>query len=1216
MNNQNPTSNVNVNAPGSAAAAAPGGNGAHGPSAESSTQHAAAPLASVWLPQQMREIVRCLNALTDNYRRKVAAVTQRRDDAHAQAKQVLEKDEKRLDKVKSEVEARFKGHEAEANNLQAEVDKEHGRVLYHFEKQGETPPPLLSPSPGSAADGEKALADARNQLRSAKTIIEQIQAMKKPEKPGSIIKGFAIAGGIIGIIAGVNAYRGNGFSTFVSFIFLGLILGGGTIVGLRYFVSTKLATLFESWSYEKQHIETLLNSYRHYLAAARQHELEAAGVSLKQAQKRHGQALAAADTMYDAEMKEYRKNLRPQVDAARSRCASFQQETAFAGMNWNEPQWKDWQPADFPSFSACLGTLVTSKVELLQPFFSGMSLEFNVPAMLPFVDERGGHCLLLKATGKAKEEANKAIEAVLLRLLANIPPGKVLFTLLDPVGLGQNVASFMPLAEDAEKLITSRAWTEPQHIEEQLSKLTEHMEEIIQKRLQNKYETIEKYNEEARETAEPYRILVVHDFPVNFSENTARRLVSIARNGPRCGVYTLVVMDTDPSKKLPYGFNLADLEQSANVVYHDGRRFAWADKEFEQHTVALDQPPAPPLFNHIIKQVGSRAKDAMKVEVPFNRLLEIAGLSNGSLWQGTTQAEIKVPLGPQSAKKLQYLTFGKGMEHHAVVIGMPGSGKSNLMHIIITTMAMLYSPEEVQLYLVDFKEGVGFKRYAEVLLPHAKVIAIDSEREFGLSVLEGLDKEMRDRGEMFRRLGVEDISEYRQKYPQEKLPRILLLVDEFQEFFSHEDNLSRQANLLLDRLIRQSRYAGIHIMLGSQSLANRSALPSGTLGQVGIRIALKCGEADARQIMADDNPQARLLSRPGEAIYNAASGLIEGNNFFQVALFSDDDRQARLEQVKRFAAKEEATRERHFDRPIIFEGSEPSRLEDCKPLKELLAGGEWPAPRKAVEAWLGEPIAIRDPTSARLRRQGGSHLLVVSREEEEGVGLLCSAVLSLAAQEHPDRAKFFIADLATADSAWADLSGKLAELLPHEIKVLGRRELPGLLKDLVAQVNRRIAGEEGGPNVYLVIQGLHRARDLREEEVRSVSIFDRDESQSEASAPELFATLLREGPETGVHVLAWCDSYSNVRRTIDRRVNEFGLRVVGAMSNDDSMSLIDDPAAAKLDKQHRVIFSDEDKPGYLEKFRPYAIPGEEWLEAVGRTLCARLNTLHTGATGD
>ena len=55
--------------------------------------------------------------------------------------------------------------------------------------------------------------------------------------------------------------------------------------------------------------------------------------------------------------------------------------------------------------------------------------------------------------------------------------------------------------------------------------------------------------------------------------------------------------------------------------------------------------------------------------------------------------------------------------------------------MLITNLALRYSPDEVELYLVDFKKGVEFKAYARAGLPHARVVAIESEREFGLSVL-------------------------------------------------------------------------------------------------------------------------------------------------------------------------------------------------------------------------------------------------------------------------------------------------------------------------------------------------------------------------------------------------------------------------------------------------------------------------------------------------
>ena len=83
------------------------------------------------------------------------------------------------------------------------------------------------------------------------------------------------------------------------------------------------------------------------------------------------------------------------------------------------------------------------------------------------------------------------------------------------------------------------------------------------------------------------------------------------------------------------------------------------------------------------------------------------------------------------------------------------------MHTIVTNMAMWYSPDEVEFYLVDFKKGVEFKTYASCQLPHARAIAVESDREFGLSVLQRVDDELKRRGDLFRQLGVQDVAGYR-----------------------------------------------------------------------------------------------------------------------------------------------------------------------------------------------------------------------------------------------------------------------------------------------------------------------------------------------------------------------------------------------------------------------------------------------------------------------
>src|ERR671936_466704 len=236
-----------------------------------------------------------------------------------------------------------------------------------------------------------------------------------------------------------------------------------------------------------------------------------------------------------------------------------------------------------------------------------------------------------------------------------------------------------------------------------------------------------------------------------------------------------------------------------------------------------------------------------------------------------------------------------------LISGKTGSGKSTLLHALVSNLALNYSPDEVELYLVDFKKGVEFKTYASHELPHARVVAIESEREFGLSVLQRLDAELRQRGERFRAAGPEDLAACRQAPGGAPLPRILLVVDEFQEFFVEDDKIAQEASLLMDRLVRQGRAFGMHVVLGSQTLGGAFSLARSTLGQMAVRIALQCSESDAHLILSEDNSAARLLTRPGEAIYNDANGMVEGNNLFQVVWLNDDRREDYLRDILQLA---------------------------------------------------------------------------------------------------------------------------------------------------------------------------------------------------------------------------------------------------------------------------------------------------------------------------
>jgi ABC-type multidrug transport system fused ATPase/permease subunit len=837
---------------------------------------------------------------------------------------------------------------------------------------------------------------------------------------------------------------------------------------------------------------------------------------------------------------------------------------------------------------------------------------FTLPAILPF-PQRGS--LMLKGAGDALALANATLQAVMLRLLTSIPPGKVRFTICDAIGLGENFSAFMHLADYEEALVTSRIWTEQAQIEQRLADLTEHMENVIQKYLRNEFKTLEDYNHQAGEVAEPYRFLVVANFPAGFNEGSLRRLRSIASAGPRCGVFLL--MSVDARQALPVNFNLAEIEETATVLKFQDGRFRWHHPDFEKLTLELDRPASAERFTEIVRQAGQAAKDSKRVEVPF----ETVAPKGDAWWTESAAAGVNVPLGRAGATKLQQLRLGKGTSQHVLVAGKTGSGKSTLLHALVTNAALRFSPDEVEFYLIDFKKGVEFKVYATHRLPHARVIAIESEREFGLSVLERLDIELKRRGELFRDAGVQDLPGYRKARPDDPLPRSLLVVDEFQELFVEDDKLAQDAALLLDRLVRQGRAFGIHVLLGSQTLGGAYSLARTTLGQMAVRIALQCSEADAHLILSEENTAARLLSRPGEAIYNDANGLVEGNHPFQVVWLGDDLREQYLRDLKQLAERREVVR----PAPIVFEGNAAADLAGNTQIRHWLEADAWPAAPKVNLALLGAAVAIKEPTHLALRRQSGANLLVVGQQPASARGVLSSMLVSLALQHAPAgngvptsnavpssnsmspgtaAARFVILDGTPADSADAGAWSQLADALPHAVSVVAGRGLG----DAIAEVDQLVAEREkdrtdDAPPIFLFVYDLGRLRDLR----KADDDFGFSSFSSEAktvSPSKQFTHILREGPALGVHTFIWSDTYNNVTRSLDRNaLKDFEMRVLFAMTGVDSSNLIDTPAASKLGPHRALLYTEEQ--GRLEKFRPYAAPSAELSAEITRRLAQR-----------
>ncbi len=857
------------------------------------------------------------------------------------------------------------------------------------------------------------------------------------------------------------------------------------------------------------------------------------------------------------------------------------------------PEWGD-SPAENWHEPACYPGLVpvgTGRVNLMTlaglyeqepPFPFPGEAEVDFPVALSFP---GTGSMFVKSGSKEREQAMKFLENMVLRIFTSFPPSKSKITFIDPVGLGQSFSAFMRLADFDETLVNSKIWTDSSHIEQRLTDLTEHMEKVIQKYLRNQYETVEEYNREAGMMAEPYRFLVIADFPTGFSDLALERLAAIISSGPRCGVYTIIQQDA--KQKLSEKVDMGDIRRAGPVFTSKDGGFSIDSKGMYAVEFTEDTPPDTPGITGLLESVGEKAEEAGKVELPFTA----ATPGKGKLWSLNTDEDIRIPIGQAGVDRLQYLSLGKGTRQHALIGGRTGSGKSTLFHVLITNAALWYGPDEVEFYLIDFKKGVEFKRLASYKLPHARAIGIESDREFGVSVLRRIDEELTRRGELFRKAGVQNLAGYRKTDSPETFPRTLLIIDEFQELFTEDDSAARDAALYLDRFVRQGRAFGIHVILGSQTLSGIYSLAKSTLGQMGVRIALQCNESDSHLILGEDNTAARLLARPGEAIYNDMSGLLEGNHPFQVVWLPEEVQEDHLKMIAQKAETDEYVPPTP---PVIFEGNAPADLENNRELFTLMEE-PFKEEHKKERAWVGEASAIKGPTEIEFFKNAGSNLLIVGQHREAAFAVFSSTVISLAARHEPG--KLDIAVLTPGGTeGLKDQFEKLAEAVPHSFEIVH----PGGFDELFSRVETRWAegtDQEQLNPMYIFVFGIHRLRTLRQDDDY---LFATD-SDAGPEPGERFADILGEGPETGLHSIIWCDGLTNLNRTFARKtMREFDMKILFQMSASDSSELIDNTVANTLGLHGALLAVESD--GTLEKFRPYSMPGPGMIEDINSML--------------
>jgi FtsK/SpoIIIE family len=790
-----------------------------------------------------------------------------------------------------------------------------------------------------------------------------------------------------------------------------------------------------------------------------------------------------------------------------------------------------------------IGTAVAHSAPLPQEF----------PVAVPLLDR--AH-LAISSTPPSRGQAENLVESLVLRVLSYFQPGLVHVHVWDVGQLTGALPGLYPLTRAG--LLTVH---DPARPAELLDELAEHIRKVHTSVLVDGHVSLRSLEENAGGRTEPWRIAIFFGNGGALPEDELHKLQRIARNGLACGVQ-LVMVDCPISVNSPIETVLLEDDLTGTTTMSGSNA-----------TFRVD----PPLPRELVPRACAIIASAL--EERRSRVCTFEELLPSSLWTHKSSSGVQTPIGHRDGVPIPVMVGDTSP--HVLIGGPSGSGKTNFLYAMLGGLAARYSPDELELYLLDFKEGVSFAQFAPgrkdpTWLPNARLVGVNvnQDREFGVALLRFLAEEMRRRADAAKRHEVTKLEELRAEDPDGRWPRIVAVVDEFQYLFADKDAVTREAVALLEDVARRGRSQGIHLVLSSQDVSSIEAFwgKPAIFEQFTVRIALP----KARRVLVDGNTEAIELPR-WHAIVNHESGVKQGNEIARVpdatARGTMDQVQARLFELKSPDLPE----------PRLFDGSRVPVLEELPGFHGLR-----PGENRAPTVLLGKVIDVEDHAArVTLARAPGRNLAVFGSVLVESTSVLRAAALSLARQHLPAEATFTVAPLIDDARPFTDELAHRLRSDGHEVEIVDLDGIRDHLATVAAGLAARLTGtvsEQPKPH-YLLLYGMDAANALLETK----------DPKTMQSGVDGLRQIIKHGPENRTHLIGWWRSPQRLKSVLmmGASADDIGSWVAFDVQGQDLSSFAPGQMITWSPRPRRGLFFDRFEHSRPQVIIPFEGPGDE-----------------------
>jgi S-DNA-T family DNA segregation ATPase FtsK/SpoIIIE len=858
-------------------------------------------------------------------------------------------------------------------------------------------------------------------------------------------------------------------------------------------------------------------------------------------------------------------------------------DAPFLRSDWPEDLWERWTPQIMAPPPVVIGG------ELTDP----RGGDFHMPFPVPFIGQ--AHTVIVPSSRSDANAAQELLHALILRTAVMLPH-QARFRFIDGATQGRAFPMVKKMPEPMAPTITT-------DIGIHLDEVCRSIDFIIRNYIDKQTPSFEKLKRDVR-LNERFELIFIAGYPEGFDRRAIETLRQISRNGPVAGKYLFIHWNRDLPG--PYDVNLDDYVNP--YILPPGK------SSYRNYALKASQSPSSTLETTILEKLADSKPPVRHLD--WNKMVRPR---DEEIWIGSSQRLIETPVGAVGTSQPLKLWFGADNEGqqcaHGMLGAMSGAGKSNLYHVLILGLASRYSPQELRMYLIDGKFGVEFQPYRD--LPHAEVVSLHTSSELSRSVLTELLEEMERRNSLFAEAHVADINEYRKLKP---LPRILLLVDEYQELF--EDDRDGTASMQLLQLAQQGRSSGIHMLLGAQRFGVPGLLhQAAVMNSVHLRIAMQLPH-DTVQALSEFGREGRHLiascDLPGKVVINDRRGDDAGNVPGKVAYLDAETRNKLLELLQQMAKRmsqeslgrgvvcDGDLQPLFVDNPFIRKELRRSRraipaVREAIARDDIHKGGygidDWYSAEHPFALWLGQEFNVRGHASVIMRRRHADAAIMLGGSDSARYGMFAAALLSLGLAAEPRSIHIDILDRSMPNTPWYSLLGQVAELLRRYgfSTVLSRGGADGdkQIENAAEEVKRRLGMSEeelsDQPSFFLFISDTDRVRSLE----RQKGYY----SEGSELGKKL-QMVITEGPVLGVHVFLGFGSYLAMTQIFEsKQLEHFRHRIVLQVSEDDSFNLVRSRKAAQLQANGKTpiaaLYCDL-TAGKERRFKPYAVEKADW----------------------